>query len=100
LAFLNQSVQRIAAMMVLPGSEQEVFHHRRYKELEAELGNAPEINELFGEAPNAESVVPGTEAAGQFNQQRGQGPQGGGGQPQDRMVEKMIYSGGQSSEAQ
>jgi hypothetical protein len=99
LAFLNQSVQRIAAMMVLPGSEQEVFHHRRYKELEAELGNAPEINELFGEAPNAESVVPGTEAAGQFNQQGGQRPQGGIQPQQDKMVEKMIYSGAPQQEA-
>jgi hypothetical protein len=94
LQFLVQSVQAVASMMALPGNEQEVFHHRRFKELMAEYGNAPELNELFGEAPNAESVVPGVEAAGQFARPPARSS-GGNGQPkQSKMVERMIFSGG------
>jgi hypothetical protein len=93
LAALNASVQRIASMMALPGNEQEVFHHRRYKELEAEYGNAPELLELFGESPSPESVVPGVESAAQFARQPGRS-NGSGAQPQqNKLVERMIYSG-------
>lgn len=95
LAYVNQAVQSIAAMMSLPGEEQEVFHHRRYKELVAEYGNAPEINELFGEAADAGSVVPGVEHAAQFNQQK-QGRSSGGKAMDNsgKLVERMVFSGG------
>ena len=97
LQFLIQSMQVIASSMALPGEEPPVFRHRRFRELVAELGNAPEIAELFGEATDVSSVVPGVEQAAQFNRQPGR--QSGGGQPQqNRMAERMIFSGGRPAE--
>jgi len=99
LGFLNQAIQSIAAMMALPGAKQQVFNLGEYKELLADLGNAPEINDLFGEAADAESVVPGVEQAAQFAQRRQGGPPSGVTPDQgNKMMERLIYSGGQASE--
>lgn len=95
LAFVTQAVDAIAKTYALPGEQPPVFRHRKYRELVAELGNAPEIEELFGEAPDVQSVVPGVEAAAQFGTRQGRppnapaAPQRGG-----RMVERLIFSGG------
>lgn len=98
LAALNGSIQRIAQTMALPGEAPAVFKHSRYRDLEAELGNMPEIGELFGEAPSPAAVVPGADAGGQFGQQQGR-PQGGmKPQGQNPAVDRMLYSGGQAQQ--
>lgn len=100
LTFLTTAVDAIAKTMALPGEQPAVFRHSRYRELVAELGNAPEIAELFGEAPNQEAVVPGVEAAAQFGQRQGRPPSAGAAPQQgNKMVERLIFSGGQQQPA-
>jgi hypothetical protein len=92
LKYLVESVRAIASMMVLPGEQPEVFRHGRFKELLAEYGNAPELDELFGEAPDRASVVPGVKEAGLFAKAGGRSAGGGGRSSPDKMAEKLIFS--------
>jgi hypothetical protein len=101
LASLSQAVERIARTFALPGEQPPVFNHTVYRELEAEYGNRPELDRLFGVATNPDAVVPGVESAGQFGANQGRPPNGGAAppNPNDRMMERMIYSGQQQQQA-
>ena len=87
-------------MMVLPGAQPVVFNLPYFRQLVAEYGAAPEIDRLFGEAPDQASVVPGVESAGQLAPSKSQ--QNGRAAPTDqgnRMMERLIFSGAQQSES-
>jgi len=99
LKFLIEAMQVIASSFALPGEEPPVFKHRRFRELVAELGNAPEIAELFGEASDAGSVIPGVETAMQFAPRPGRSTGSGGQAQPNKMVERMVFSGGQQQSA-
>lgn len=95
LAFLVGATQTIGSMMVLPGAKPAAFDLRYFQRLYSEYGNAPEIDHLFVEVPDQESMVPGVESAGQIAPRPQSSPGGvkadtGG----DRLMERMIYSGG------
>lgn len=96
LQALIQSFGTIASAMALPGAKPGIFDLEYFTKLIAEYSNQPEIEKLFGTAPDAASVVPGAEGAAQFAQQR-PAPQrsGGNGQPQqNKLAERLIFSGG------
>lgn len=94
LASLVQAVDNVARTLALPGEDPTVFKHRRYRERMAEYGNLPELAEFFGEAPDQESVVPGSETAAQFAAPGRTGrPQGPAPAGQSKMVDRMVFSG-------
>ena len=99
LAFLTQQTQNIGGLMVLPGSEPQVFNLSLYKRLVSEYGNAPEIDQLFSSVPDASQVVPGVESAASVAQRPQSAPGGvkAATDGADRMMERMIFSGGQQA---
>ena len=66
LQALIGGIQTTNAMMALPGDEPVVFKHREFRRIMTELGNMPELDEVYGEAPDQASVVPGADNASIF----------------------------------
>jgi hypothetical protein len=95
LKSLIESFQIIASAMALPGAKPVIFNIEAFTKLMAEYNNQPEISDLFTTVPNAASVVPGVEGAAQLAPRPSRSPAGNGQAQPNKMVERLIYSGGQ-----
>lgn len=89
---LLDSVRTIAQLLAVPGNKPVFLDHQELVEQIRTLSNQPELNKLFGQAPDVGSLVPGSETAGAAaSANRGANSPSGGRMPADRLKEKLMF---------